>query len=62
MASEKRKRWYDVAAEEFGDLARADAERVYRSETGDKSWARGFTSRFEAWLERNARAELVSRP
>jgi hypothetical protein len=57
MANTKTPHWYDVEAEAFGDVALAEAERAYRSATGDKSWARGFTTRFEAWLERTARAD-----
>jgi hypothetical protein len=60
MAKAKRSHWYDVEAEHFGDFARAEAERAYRAETGDKSWTRGFTGRFEAWLAVNAGTELTS--
>jgi hypothetical protein len=60
MANTKRAHWYDVEAEEFGDVALADAERAYRSESGDKPWAFGFVQRFEAWLERSARTRFAS--
>jgi len=61
MAKTKTAHWYDVQAEDFGDVALADAERAYRSESGDKPWAFGFVQRFEAWLEGSARAGLASR-
>lgn len=59
MAKTKSTHWSDVDAEDLVDFALADAERAYRSETGDKPWARGFIERFEVWLERSAGAGLV---
>ena len=53
------KPWYDVEAERLIDVALADAERAYCSETGDTFWASGFTTRFEEWLERNGGADLA---
>lgn len=54
MAATESKPWYHVEAESLIDVALAEAERAYCSETGDKFWARGFTSRFDEWLEERA--------
>jgi hypothetical protein len=62
MAKTKGKLWYAADAEEFGDPALADAERAYRSESGDKPWARGFIQRFEAWLESSVGKEPTPSP
>jgi hypothetical protein len=59
MAQSRNTPWYDVAAEAFGEVALAEAERDYRSESGDKPWAFGFVQRFEDWLARNARPGLA---
>jgi hypothetical protein len=56
MAKTKSTHWCEAEADEFADVGLAEAERAYRSESGDKPWARGFIERFEAWLERSAGA------
>jgi hypothetical protein len=56
---ETGKPWYDIEAERLMDVALADAEREYCSETGDEFWASGFTDRFEQWLARNGERDLA---
>jgi hypothetical protein len=58
MATTNRQ-WWDIEAESLIDVALADAEREYCSQTGDKFWSSGFTSRFEEWLERNGEGDLA---
>ena len=61
MATITGKPWYDVEAESLIDVALAEAERTYCAETGDEFWSRGFTSRFEQWLDQRAGAALTPR-
>jgi hypothetical protein len=59
MSTTKSTHWCDHELDDFADVALADAERAYRSESGDKPWSFGFVQRFEAWLERNVQAGLA---
>jgi hypothetical protein len=59
MATTNDRPWYDIEAESLIDVALADAEREYCSETGDQFWTCGFTDRFEGWLERNGESDLA---